>query len=786
MNEDEFFARLADFLEDALPESVFLEKQLMNKIVAIIRHEDPRQNFNMLSLLRAWCRKMEVRLRIESDKRLRVGPYADLQALVKEQCLMLAEKVLPFFKVPELLPLACQACTELLRAGGLKATPLIVTTAMSMTYVNPMKIALLELISMSDTYVDDLPLLDPIIARKFTDLHGRLIKVAPEHARDEVTNVVTIISRIEEINAGNLEVDRDFLEFCDIPRIYKRTNPKLMAGHPANSVRAAFYKCAVETKAGIGKFMDEVICAGLFDQAVSGMAIELVASHLAMVAGRLTHKHMAHLQCMPMKENSALFAALGDAIDAADDFTLACSWIRFLYHKEPWVVAAAKAILSDVFQFDNSLDVTRQPECDYFAKTFLDKLRNPGEIEESAIGESLFEIVICDEQPDDIKRISAARLAEIILDPYKDVRALLPDLRCLPFALFPDLLHAVAIRDGSWQIDSLDRVVELVRSLNQENAAHLLPILSRIVFQPLTNVESDGANTLRLPLFVENRFQVRGSCGFFTPVFYEPTKPFPLAPIVDEWMKVTLDRQKPICEGFDVRLFTSLVVGNKGLARDILAQIDDEDSAAAKLAIAGPPHMILYFLLLCVNSCGKPSTAAAKMCAKMGHEAITTALKLNQSIVEYGGDCPLPESITDCVLDPMTRRAALSLLTTHLKFRKEITNIDFDKVAQLLDETLPVNVTRQIASLLMVNAMERAAVKLCEQKDAVTKSLAFHQVEPTSETVALALVCASSDREAICSKAAATELIYRFCMTNPVPSQNLAALFHANTGETLL
>lgn len=787
MNEDEFFAKLADYLEDAMPEMVLQDKPLMNKILSIIRHEDPKQNLSMLSLLRAWCRKMEVRARLETDNRLRIGPYSDIRTGIRESCVMLAEKILPFFKMPELLPLACQTCTELLKVSHAKATPLIVSSAMSLMYINPMKVSLLELVVMSDTEVDDLPLLDPVIAKCFPDLHRKLIEIAPEESRDEVQQVVSIIDKIDAMNNGTEEVDRNLLEFCDIPRIVSRVKPTILAGHPSDNVRVGFYKYALEKKVSILSFLDELVCSGLFDSKVSGMAMELLASQFpALTGGVLTHKQLAHIQCIPLKEDSSLFKEMTDAIDAADDFTLVCCWVRNLYHKEAWVRTAAKGILADVFQFENSLDVTRQPQTDYFAETFLKKLRNPTEIETSAIADSLFEIVTSREQPEDIKKISASKLAEVVLDPYKDVRALLPELHHLPFKQFPDLMHAVAIRDGSWKVTDVGRIVELVRALDEQNSVHLLPVLSRIVFEPLTNVEIDGASLLRLPLFVDSRFEVRGSCGFYEPKLYEPTSAFPLAPIIEEWTKVPQTKRKPICDGFDIRMFISLVVSNKRLATDILQQIDEEESAAAKLSSGTNRHMVLYLLLLCVLSAGKPSVAAAKICKQFTPQAVVTGLKLNQAILEVGGDCELPDQIVDYVLAPATRRAALSLLTTNLQLGKPFPELDWDCLAGLYREKLPVNIMRQLTALLLVNARRDDASLLCQQKDVLTKSMAFYCAEPTRETAALALVCASNDYEAISARAAAVSVLFHYHQTNDPISENLAALYHGNTGETLL
>jgi hypothetical protein len=91
-----------------------------------------------------------------------------------------------------------------------------VETAMSKFHLDPMKIPLLELISHANFPVDDLPLLDPVIVRCFPELHVKLIAVAPDEVRGKINQMVTLLSKIQQINEGKVEVDRDLLEFTDL------------------------------------------------------------------------------------------------------------------------------------------------------------------------------------------------------------------------------------------------------------------------------------------------------------------------------------------------------------------------------------------------------------------------------------------------------------------------------------------------------------------------------------------------------------------------------------------
>jgi hypothetical protein len=506
MNDDEFLVKLAEFIEDALPEVILQDRPIMQKVHAILRHEDPKQNLSLLSILRAWCRKMTVRIQLESDRRLRTGPYCDIPKAIGPSCASLAERTLPFFNVPELLPLACQTCADLLTVSNMPATQSIVQAAMNFLYINPMKIPLLTLVSRANFQVGELPLLDPVIARCFTDLHAKLSAIAPADKQAEIGQILQLVSRIEQINSGAADIDRDLLEYCDLTAVIARVDPSLAAGHPAASVRVAFYEFARQRKLPIVKYLDQLTCAGLFDLKTRDIAMELIASQLPSLAkGRLSHQNIAHLQCIPLRPDTPLFRTVCDAIEGADNFTEACSWVRFLYHREQPVREAAQDALRDIFRFRPTLDVSRQLRSDPYVESFLKKLRSPTKVQTSDLAESFFGTITSVDQPDFIKKVSAERLAELILDPFTDVHPILPEIRDLPFEAFPELTHAAAIRDGSWKIASVAKLFELVRALTEENSKHLLPVLSRTVFAPLVNIESDGADLLRLPAFVTER-----------------------------------------------------------------------------------------------------------------------------------------------------------------------------------------------------------------------------------------------------------------------------------------
>jgi hypothetical protein len=156
------------------------------------------------------------------------------------------------------------------------ATRLIVEAAMSQMHLKPMKVSLLELISRANFPVDDLPLLDPVIARCFPDLHGKLTAIAPKDTRDKISQILSFVSKIERMNNGTVELDRDLLEFTDLPTVVARGNPSLFTSHPCTAVRIAFYRWAVGKKLPIANFLDDLVFRGLFDPAVTQFALELL------------------------------------------------------------------------------------------------------------------------------------------------------------------------------------------------------------------------------------------------------------------------------------------------------------------------------------------------------------------------------------------------------------------------------------------------------------------------------------------------------------------------------
>ena len=788
MNFDGFINKLRDFIEDAMPEIVIREKAAMQGVLQILRHEDVYQNKKLIPILRLWCRKAAVRISIESDKRLCFGAY-DMQKTFGPICQMFVEKLLPFFKIPELLPLVVETCTELITVGGISTPRSIVDAALTLIHNGnkPLVVPLLNLVAKANFHVDDLPLFNPAIALGFPELHKKLADIASDNFKEQIESVTNIYNKIQRINNCEEQINRDLLEYCDVQKLVKCSPPEVFITHPSTNVRSQFYKYALQKKADIRPFLKELLHFGLFDPAVKEDAISLLSMKLpTLIEPPLNNDLLSYLQCIPMEKNGAIFNSIVDIIEAADNYTYICSCIRFLYHKQEWVRETIKKILSTTLQMTSFPDVFRQPPNDFYVEKFLKNLKKDSKIIESEVANNLLSIVVSTEQPLDIKQISAKNLAEMLLDPFIDVRPLLPSLHQLSFEDFPELAHALSIRDGTFQITDHKRLYHLVQIINEKNALHLLPVLSRAVFAPFLQIESDGANLLRLPLFIEDQFIVKGSGGVYKPKFYKPVNDFPLSSIVKEWVETKMSQNKPINDAFFSNHYYQYIICNTRLCNDILDQIDEEESAAAKFAATCKPPDLLGFLLLCVLGAKKPSATAEKMCERYIEEVPEIGMKLAQALIEFGGDCKIPEKISDYILDPNLRRTALSLVITALKFKKPVEEIDFEKIKSVYEEeVIPINVKRQLSALLILKGKNERSVKFAEERDSITKSFGFHTAIPNSETAALALSIASNEHESICARSSSLELFSEYCRSNPPPSENLAALYHTSTGETI-
>lgn len=789
MDDKEFIDHFIDFLEDGLPENILRDKSIVQRILNSMMGENPQLNFNILSILRAWCRKMEIRIRIENDNRIQINSGIDLRNLVSPYCVEFAISASSFFKNSQLLSLSCVTCNELLSVAHVATPSIIVERAMEQIHIQTMQIPLLEIISNSDSVIEDLPIFDPRIIINYPDLHRQLLSLSKEDQVDKFKKIKKIYLKIQKINNFEMDVDRDLLYFCNVENLFDRAPANLFAGYPHPKVRKLFFSYAKQRRLDITQFSDILICKNVFDPVLKNEAMHILKKQFeSLKNSTVTHCQIAHLQCIQIKKSSNFLSHLCELINAADDFTTLCSWIRFLYHKEQWIREETSKFISDMLPFKVSIDLNEQPFDDHFVNRYKQYISHFKKCVDNPLAESLFDTILLDEQPDFIKQIAATKLVEVLLDPSQGINKYLPKIRNLPFSKFPKLLHALSIRDGDWKINTVERLCELIQSITTQNSMDLLPILARTVFQPLLIYEGNGASLLKLPFFVEDNFHIKGACSFSSEIFYEPINEFEFADVLNELVHFDPRASKPICDGFSIASLISLCLCDKILAADLLCQLDSDESAVSKLTMCAQPAQIIYLLLISVLCAKTPSTAASSLCEKFVENVPSNAMKLNQALIEFGGDCKLPDKIFEYILDPKLRRIALSLVTTHMKFKKDVSSIDFMRIARLLEGELPINIKRQLMLMLANVPKGMVDTDFMKQRDSIVKSAAFHFADLTRNHLDDAYKCVFGENEAVISKACALEFIIMFYLKEKNLfkfDRDFSSLFSGIEGENL-
>lgn len=788
MDDKEFIEHFINYLEDGLPENILCDKTIVQRILNSMMGENPQLNFNILSILRAWCRKMEIRIRIENDNRVQLNSGIDLRNSVSPFCVEFAISASSFFKNSALLPLACVTCSELITVAHVATPSIIVERSMEQIHIKAMQIPLLEIIANSDSTIQNLPIFDPTLIINYPDLHRQLLSLSNEAQVEKFNTIQNIYHKIQQINNSEIDVDRDLLYYCNVENLFDRAHADLFAGYPHPKVRKLFFEYAKQRKLDITQFSDTLICKNIFDPVVKNDAMKILKKQFEFLKeSTITNRQIAHLQCIQIKKSSNFLGQLCELINLSDDFTTLCSWIRFLYHKEQWIRDETSKFLSDMLPFKVKIDLNEQPFDDHYVNRYKQYISRFTKCVDNPLAESLFDTILLDEQPDFIKQIAATKLIEVLLDPSQGINKYLPKIRNLSFSKFPKLLHALSIRDGDWKINSVERLCELIQSITPQNSMDLLPILARTVFQPLLIYEGNGASLLKLPFFVEDNFHIKGACCFESEVFYKPINEFEFADILNDLVHFNPRGNKPICDGFSIASLISLCLCDKILAADLLCQLDSDESAVSKLTMSAQPAQIIYLLLISVLCAKTPSAAAASLCEKYVEIVPSNAMKLNQALIEFGGDCSLPDRIVDYILDPKLRRIALSLVTTHMKFKKDVSSIDFMRIARLLEGDLPINIKRQLMIMLANVPKGMVDTDFMKQRDAIVKSAAFHFADLTRNHLDDAYKCVFGDNEAVISKACALEFIIMFYLKekNFKIDRDFSQLFMDVQGENL-
>lgn len=198
------------------------------------------------------------------------------------------------------------------------------------------------------------------------------------------------------------------------------------------------------------------------------------------------------------------------------------------------------------------------------------------------------------------------------------------------------------------------------------------------------------------------------------------------------------------------------------------------------------PQNVLYVILIAILSAKKTVAKAAEVCNKLLPSAPEIGLKLAQVITEFEGECELPESITEYILDEKLRRPALSYVVTRIRFNQSIEGVDNESVLKLLRVKQPINVTRQLLTINALNGRGEIGSANITQKDPFSKSLAFYSANLEDLTAKAAIAIALDDRESVCSRAAAAEFLVEYFQDHEVPNMVLTSLFQGQFGENPL
>lgn len=787
LSDAEFFDKLSKFLDDAPAEAILRDAEILKRIQDSLLSIEISQNLQALSALRIWCRKLAVRLNMEHDKRVVNKNYENnkLQKIIAPYCLTFADLCTQLFSKQQLQPFVCLTIKELLNVSKTAPTPQIVEYAVAYTNIKNLRIPLLEIVALAQFVIPGLPILDPEIAILHPELHKKLIAISPEGNRNDIQLIQNYIEKINEMNNGSAKIDRNLIPFCDFDKVFERVDKSVLASHPDDEVRSTFYKKALSSSFDVTEFADTLISAGLFDKVVQNEASQLLIQKLDnLIQKGLTPKQLACLQCLPLKSGSTIFKGISDAIDSSDEFNLICGWVRYLFSKDDWIRDQAMSALTKLVGFEVNFDEEDLKMQDAAAKGLIDKLRLPGDLSDyQQEGQTFVDIIFNKDQIDPAKNVAAMQLAKNILNPYCNVKKLLPQLHQLPFAKFPILMHAVSIRDGSMKIDTRERIIELMKAINTSNVGDLLPILARAAFEPICYIEVDGSNLLRIPRYAQAAFTIPGCNGYYDPEFYQPIDRFPLEGVVKEWTQFKVIHKKPIRKEIKLDLVTPLNMVDPSLSSDFILQLDEDPYAPGVLMGSDTPGNVMYSIIVATISAKKVTQKGIEICNKLLPQCPDLGLKLAQVETEFGGEVQMPEKINEYILDEKLRRTALGFLVARCNQKQSLEGLNYESIKYLFDEKLPTNVLRQMITVFSTLGRSSIGNNFIVSKDPLIKSFAFHCSELTEINSKAAIACATDEREAICSRAAAVEFLVEYYNTNEVPNMILTQLFYNQSGE---
>lgn len=784
--DQNYFQRLAIFLDDTLPESVLKDPNILKNIQDSLISTDVDLNINALNILRNFARKVAIRIYLESEKKINFNPSTKIitpfQKIVSRFFSCFAELCGSLFCKCETISLAIITCKELLKISNSHASEKLVRACIDKLHSQSARVPLLEIISTAEFKVPDLPVLDPNVAIVHPKLHARLLEMSSTECVNDINMVKNYISKIKQMNERKIAMELEFLEFCNFDVVFSNFDHNLIAGHPSLELRTKLLNRVIEEKTSVLPFLDSLITKLLFDPKLSKIATDLLMDNfIDILEHGVTPLQLAYLQCLPVDAASGLYKGICDVIDSADEYTMLLGWSRYLFHKDKKIKDAARAGLRAVLGFDVKCNVSYF--VDMMTKKYLDFLRLPGEVVEAKEIQGFVDTIFNPVHKDFIKEVSARRLAEKLCNPYNKVRQYLPQLHQISVEKYPTLVHALSIRDGTYKFDSYEKLSMLYKNLNENTEIDLLPVIARAAFDQLLKIESDGVSLLRLPSFVNSVYEIPGQNGYYEIVLYPEIKSPVLTPVVLEWIHFNQESKKTISPENSLSILIPLVTVDNKLAKDSLVQLDTDPKAKDILLSQGKPPTILYFLLMCTQSSRFASRAATEICIELLPEAEDLGLKLLQIIVEFGGNSPIPDFIDDLIENVSTRRQALSFLVTKINFKQSI-HCSFDKLNDFDIDDLPTNIVRMIATILSIQGRGSHGDKFLVSKDPVSKAFGYHCAQLNQYNSAAALSTAVREDEFLPTRAAAVEFLVEYYQNNSADNR-LSLLYMDQKGENM-
>ena len=790
LSDNDFFSKVANFLDDAPPEALIKETPVIKRIQDCLLSMEPLQNYQALNILRAFARKLEVRKRQFFDPRVKLQTTADtypqFKAKIEKVVVGFADLTASLFKKKDFLPLAIAVCKELLHVTKSPPTDDIIEYALPHLSNPQLKISVLEILANSSKIIEGLPLYDPEIAIEYPLLHQQLIQISPKNEQEELISIKKTFSKIERINKGELTVDRSLLPFCDFDACFGRIGNNVLASHVNEKIRTAFFDKALSTDIDIHSYIDPLLRFNQFDKVVSQQAIQLIHSKIdAILSQKLTISQLISLQCLPMKQDSHTFNALSNYLNSADQYTRLCGWARYLYAKEEWLSSLAKEQLSDALRSAIKFDLKTACPVDTMLSDYKTRLRLGGTKTDLTMIQGLIDTLFTDSQQQFVKEACAKRLVNQYLNPLNPVKRFTQQVFCLSFSTYPSLLHALAIRDYHYYINDGEKMADLLLAINDDNKRDLLPILARSIFMPLTKEESNGASFLKLPRFVETVFEIQGCSGFYELEFYQPIDAVEFSYVLEQWVNYRPKSDLPIKEGIDLRQLTQYVIVDHRLAADCFLQLEQDQNAVSVFKTLGCSSSLLYFLVMACLSSRMSNQIVCALCDELLPSSIELGLKLAQALTEFGGFCNLPDNITELILDEKTRRSALSFVCAKINSKQDVSNVDIEKISQLLSKKLSTNVFRQLLIILSLHGRSKIVHPYIKSKDFAIKSFAFHMAEVNDENAKEALSVVTNENESIAVRVACMELLTEYYRNHRIPNNSFLPLFHLQKGETI-